>query len=82
MRYTRIIANMFDDRYRTEQLACYIVCTQNDSTSPMKSSMHPKQLNITHETRIVENMFELMIGIAFTSRLATLFVLTVTRRRA
>ena len=47
--------------------------------------MHPKQRTIMHNmhiTKVCSNWFELMIGIAFNSRLAIPFVLTVTRRRA
>ena len=43
---------------------------------------HPKQHKKIRYTRLIDIMFELMIAIALNSRLATSFVLTVTRRRA
>ena len=48
----------------------------------MTPSMHSKQRKIMQNNHTCENILELMIGIALNSRLATLFVLRMTRRRA
>ena len=74
-----------DDWHRTQQSTCYIVRTQRYSTSPMSPmtpSMHPKQLKIMQNIHLIGHILELMIGIAMNSRLATSFVLRMTRRRA
>ena len=48
----------------------------------MTPSMHPKQRKIMEIMHVIENIIEFMIGIAMNSRLATSFVLRMTRRRA
>ena len=45
-------------------------------------SMHPKQHTIMHNNHMIDNMFDVMIGIALNNLLATSFVLRVIRRRA
>ena len=79
MRDTRVIANMFelmvDDWYRTQQSTCCIIRTLSDSTSPMTSSMHPKERTIMQNIHILEIKLELMIDMALNSQLAVSFVL-------
>ena len=67
--------------YRTLESTCHIIRTQSYSTSTMPPSMHPKQRTIMHYIHIVQDMFELTIGIALNSRRATSSVLRDTRRR-
>ena len=57
--------------------------SQNDTKSGMTPSMmHPKQSTIVPIIHRIVNMLEFMIRIALNSRLATSFILKVTRRRA
>ena len=48
----------------------------------MTPSMHPEQRKLMQNIHVIESILELMIGIAMNGRLATSFVLRMTRRRA